>query len=408
MQVLNKLLKSRDLQEILDLGRPIFGNPLILVDVAFSVLAMTDEPDIISPNWKQISSMRGVPVSSMSFTRLNSVRKKSLETGAPVFDGTADDGVRMLRKTLCQGNRVLGYIDSPLYYGEPTEDDIAFFDLLGSLLSVQLQRGLNMADVPDSLMEFFIYDLIEGKLTSADLINERLRFFRWNIMEKGKVQMISVHRRMGEPELGNSRTSDIISRINAISPYCKAFFYGSEIKVICSVSSPVERNRPFLGPLTEILESENLVAGVSRPLPEIVNIASCNQQAKKAAELGMMLFPKKCFHIYDIYAVHHALELCAASVDPLQFCHSSVIQLWEYDREHDTDFFNTLRVFLNNNQSIGKSAAALFIHRNTMNYRLAKIIELTKLDFTDTAVICTLLFSFHAFDFRQRWPNIAK
>lgn len=407
-QFLNKLLKSRDLQEMLDLGRQAFGNPLILVDIAFSVLAITDEPDITSPNWIQINSMRGIPVSAMSFTKLNSVRKKSLETGAPVLDSSADDGISMLRKTLVMGSRVLGHLDSPLYFTELTEDKIAFFDLLGNLLAVQLQRELNKGDVPDSMLDFFIYDLIEGKLSSPELIKERLRYFRWNIMGKGRVQLVSIHRKIGEPELGNSRTAEIISRLTAISPCCKAFSYGSEIKVICSVSHSVELNKPYMTALTELLEKENLVAGISRPLPDVENISSGHQQAKKAAEIGMLLFPKRCVHFYDHYAIHHAMELCSNSVDPLQFCHSAIIQLWEYDREHDTDFLESLRIYINNNMSIGKAAAALFIHRNTMTYRLAKILEITNLDLTDADVTCNLLFSYLAFDFRQHWKLLTK
>ena len=403
---LNKLFRSRDLQEMLDLGRPIFGNPLILVDIAFTVLAITDEPDIASPNWRQIISMRGIPVSAMSFSKLNSVRKQSMETGAPVLDSSADDGVSMLRKTLALGNRVLGHLDSPLYYGELTEENIAFFDLLGNLLAVQLQRELNKAGVPDSLLDFFIYDLIEGKLSSAELISERLRFFRWNIMEKGSVQMISVHRRNGEPELSNGRTADVINRLTAISPYWKAFSYGSEIKAVCSVAISVERSGPILKMLQDILDRDNLVAGISRAQPDLESIVSCNQQAKKAAELGMMLFPKKCIHFYDLYAVQHALELFSKSFDPLQLCHSAIIQLWEYDREHDTNFLESLRVYLKSNLSIGKAAAALFIHRNTMTYRLSKILEITDIDLSDPNVTCNLLFSYYAFDFRQRWTRL--
>ncbi|NLT13887.1 MAG: hypothetical protein GXY05_06045 [Clostridiales bacterium] len=406
--ILNKLMKSRDLQEILDIGRPIFGNPLILVDIAFSVLAITAEPDINSPNWQQINSLKGIPVSAMSFTKLNSVRKKSLETGAPVLDSSADDGVSMLRKTLALSNRILGHLDSPLYYGELTEDKIAFFDLMGNLLAVQLQRELNQADTPDSMLDFFIYDLIEGKLSSPELIKERLRYFKWNIMGKGRVQIISVHRKIGEPELSNSRAADIISRLAAISSFGKAVSYGSEIKLICSVNTSVETDKPYLDALTETLETENLVAGISRPLPDIENAASCNQQAKKAAEIGMVLFPKKCVHFYDHYAAHHAMELCSKSFDPLQFCHSAIIKLWEYDREHDTDFLESLRIYLTNNQSIGKAAGALFIHRNTMTYRLSKILEITNLDLSDTDVTFNLLFSYLAFDFRHHWKRFTK
>lgn len=85
----------------------------------------------------------------------------------------------------------------------------------------------------------------------------------------------------------------------------------------------------------------------------------------------------------------------------MQFCHSAVIHLRDYDLEHDTELLESLRVYLTHNRSIGESAAALYIHRNTMNYRMAKINELTNIELNDPDVLCHLLFSFYALDYRS-------
>ena len=113
---LNRLLKSHDYQEILNLGRPLVGNPLILTSVTYAVLAITDEPELDAPNWMEIRNSRSIPIGSLAFESLNAAYRKSLEEQYPVFDDTMDDGVRMLRKTLCVGGKVLGYLDSPLYF----------------------------------------------------------------------------------------------------------------------------------------------------------------------------------------------------------------------------------------------------------------------------------------------------
>jgi len=46
----------------------------------------------------------------------------------------------------------------------------------------------------------------------------------------------------------------------------------------------------------------------------------------------------------------------------------------------DNDMINTMRVFLDSNIRIGEAARRLFIHRNTLIYRLDKIYNLTGLD----------------------------
>ena len=51
-----------------------------------------------------------------------------------------------------------------------------------------------------------------------------------------------------------------------------------------------------------------------------------------------------------------------------------------YDLAHETDLLESLRVYLTHNRSIGESAAALYIHRNTLVYRLDKLQKSTGLD----------------------------
>ena len=156
----------------------------------------------------------------------------------------------------------------------------------------------------------------------------------------------------------------------------------------------------FCQALEELLIREGLVAGVSRPLLRLDTISDFDRQARQAAELGRRLHPERSVHFYDNYAIYHALELAAPQEDLFQFCHSAVALLRDYDHAHETDLLESLRVYLTHDRSISESAAALYIHRNTMNYRIARINELTHLDLSDPDVFCHLLFSFYALDYR--------
>ena len=57
VRLLNELMRTRDFQALLDLARPTFGNPMILSNGSYSVIAITDEPDIHDPRWLE-GSMR--------------------------------------------------------------------------------------------------------------------------------------------------------------------------------------------------------------------------------------------------------------------------------------------------------------------------------------------------------------
>ena len=64
------------------------------------------------------------------------------------------------------------------------------------------------------------------------------------------------------------------------------------------------------------------------------------------------------------------------------------------DREKNTDYYHTLRVYLENERSIPRTSEALIIHRTTLQYRLEKIEQLTRLNLDSEDVRIYLMLSY--------------
>src|SRR5690625_248108 len=60
-----------------------------------------------------------------------------------------------------------------------------------------------------------------------------------------------------------------------------------------------------------------------------------------------------------------------------QYRNRKIVQIMKKDAENNSELLKTLWYFLKNNCRVGKSAEQLFIHPNTLNYRIRQIIELT-------------------------------
>jgi DNA-binding PucR family transcriptional regulator len=60
-------------------------------------------------------------------------------------------------------------------------------------------------------------------------------------------------------------------------------------------------------------------------------------------------------------------------------CAPGLLKLQEYDREHNTELYRTLFVYLKNNLRVVHAARELFIHRSTFLYRLERIQKITGL-----------------------------
>ena len=66
-----------------------------------------------------------------------------------------------------------------------------------------------------------------------------------------------------------------------------------------------------------------------------------------------------------------------------EFCQYVLGTLVAYDREHNADLLHTLRVYFRCNGNTIEAARQLFLHRNSLQYRLERIEGLLQCDLKD-------------------------
>lgn len=76
------------------------------------------------------------------------------------------------------------------------------------------------------------------------------------------------------------------------------------------------------------------------------------------------------------------LEVLACSADLRPF-RGLIERVEAYDREHSSDLIRTLRAFFAANANASEAADRLYLHRNSLPYRLTRVQELTGLDLKD-------------------------
>ena len=89
------------------------------------------------------------------------------------------------------------------------------------------------------------------------------------------------------------------------------------------------------------------------------------------------------------------LEQITRSLPAYMTCHERLLQLKYQDQDGSSQLYQTLRCYLENQQSATKTAAALFIHRSTLLYRLEKIQKFLRSDLSSPEEQLYLLLSFH-------------
>ena len=92
----------------------------------------------------------------------------------------------------------------------------------------------------------------------------------------------------------------------------------------------------------------------------------------------------------DIVDLGQLLVLTNTTLPLADLAASALKPLADYDSRHGTELVMTLRAFLAANRSFAETAEALFIHRNTLRYRLRQIHDLLGHDVASTRHITNL------------------
>lgn len=146
--------------------------------------------------------------------------------------------------------------------------------------------------------------------------------------------------------------------------------------------------------LNKFADNENIKIGISYPFFTIKQLYNHYQQAYKALILGQLFKPSKKVYSYEDYMAYDLISRVDDKNSLSTMLHPSLSILKDYDKKNKTHLFETLKAYINNDCTIKTTASELFIHRNTLSYRVNRIIELTNLDFEDYHTKFLLKFSF--------------
>lgn len=74
----------------------------------------------------------------------------------------------------------------------------------------------------------------------------------------------------------------------------------------------------------------------------------------------------------------------------MNYVNEDLLKLQQKDKEDHTSLLHTLEVYLSQNCRLKPTAERLFIHINTLKYRLNQITELTSISFDNFQTNCQL------------------
>ena len=107
------------------------------------------------------------------------------------------------------------------------------------------------------------------------------------------------------------------------------------------------------------------------------------EQASKCINLAIKQKQKNMIYYYEQLGLYQLFYDINSKTLLENFVHNILYSLMAYDKKYNTNLIQTLEVYLNKNCNLNQTAETLFIHRNTIKYRLQRIEKITNTSLDD-------------------------
>ncbi len=396
VRLLDALSEGLSLTDILSIAAEMVGNPVIFDDVMDRIKATSRDADLDAFYQQSLGAgEKVVPENMLERNRKDKVGERLLESPEPIktYDDVFD--CEWIFAYVVVNGTIVGNVLTRSMHRPLSEEDRLVMGTLAWVISLYLQCQGENEEMPMSEM-YFLYNLLNRNQVNDQTLPKWYAHMDWR--PSGQMRVAVFRSRADEAEdIEWSYYLEMIKRYHPNSILCT---YENSIVLLQSLNGNEDQttNAAF----EHTLYSSALVAGYGRPVSDLNDVHKAYRQARNAIRFGLKTTTHGSVFHYEDHVLNQMVEICSRDQKVLfELCHPAIFRLLQYDREHGTEFYDTLDTFFRLSNNLAKLSEEMRIHRNTAYYRMSKIYQITGVDLRGDPSVLRLQFSFELLRNRQ-------
>lgn len=370
---LTDAIEEKDFQQIVDLAYRVMRNPVTLSDANRCCLAATSRygTNDLDNEWfhlrtygySSVEASMALTEAQVSYHLSNRlIRYTFAETSRMTDCVTA----LILRDEIPVGFLTVLEREHPLNIGH-----MQLLALIAHLLSPILSQeaAINEDTTP------FLKLLLEGEKIPANQLQIFYSQKHWSPEHTFRVIAFDLHQAAEAAAL--SQNYFLISSLSGVFPEDLCGIYDGKFVILANETLLSQEHRQIR--LDRQLYSREVAVAVSLPFPGLKYAPELYDQICFTLEYGKQLYPEtRILQFYDL-AIDYLIRSAYRPSACLAACHPDVYALYRFDEI----LYRTLWVYLIQDRSVTRTIQHLFVHKNTLLYRLRKIEEFLRCDIND-------------------------
>ena len=360
-----EILKAEEacysLKELLDLYANYIKNPMVVINHNYELLYYTQTNK--GDNVYKEATNAGVWSLELIAIANNAFKNKSEYV---ILDSINKNKRRLFYKI--EHNTMLGYL--VLLEEENSTFDELDYDTLKHLVN-SIGKILYLEDYKknDANIQTFYKALLNSEYKTKDILKTKIEDYKVNL--DASLLIISLSKASFSQNNYLKVKLESVLAVNAVIAY--------DDNVLIFLNND---NMP-LSKITDILIDSNLTALYVK---KILDYFSFNIYYKALTNLLRFLEESKKSVLYfeADYKIYLPFFTDKYNINEIKnFIDLKIMKIYNDDMKNETDNINTLYFYLSYDKSLSIAANKLYIHRNTVSYRLMKMSDMYDMDFND-------------------------
>lgn len=256
------------------------------------------------------------------------------------------------------------------------------------LLASTFYKNNAVLEKEKSFMDAFIRDLLQGKVYSTMDAIGRAKRFGWNLefpmvimmarlLPDDKDRRLELYGKILDSKLIEKTIQE---RLNISKNKIKTVYIDDSVVIFINtiLMDQVEINCVKAGCsiLQEMKDKAKVGIGISNIINSIDGIPLAYKEAQRSVKAGSILYQDSFVNHYNDYRVFDIINEVRDINVLNKFVNDKLGKVIDHDNNNDFQLMNTLKVLIECNFNIKKASQELFIHYNTLRYRIDRLKEL--------------------------------
>jgi purine catabolism regulator len=394
-------LQKRMIQMVLDgsgleavakfLSRQI-NQTVFIEDKQFNLLAFAQAGNTTEPFLDELITNKGTPVAIMKRWEedgtLKTLRKDKQIASVPAAG--ADGPTRAIHPVMVSGE-VYGFL-SILETQALGETERMVVENAITAIAIELLKQKGATESEQKMKRDFFRDLLLANTPAmTETLRRRATYLGFPLNSSYWVVNVEFDDVKNEDVLPED-INRLVSMLNSLLSFRQAVVVNQGQGA--TFLYPVKEGQPTADKIRQLAKAIHQKAtgaslnwsvsiGVGQLYGDLMSVPKSYKEAQHALKIGRSTNGPGSITFFNELGIYRMLLQFAQSQDPNEFFCEPLQRLIEYNQQTDKELVKTIAAFLECNGNLTETSNKLYIHRNTLKYRLERIRDITQIDLDD-------------------------